>query len=96
MVDPVGVGISILGLIQVASMFQSGRNNKQIVDKVDSLSNKVDAKVSDSRCGERRKACSRENQQACEALKKTSDILEKKMDHHCHNGGGAVKYGPIT
>lgn len=82
--DAATVGFSIIGILQIANLAWTGH-----------MSRKLDGMITDDRCLERRAACAADKVTAIDQQKRELKAVERKMNHHVHNGGGTVKYQPV-
>ena len=76
-------GLTIVGLLQVAQIFY-----------INKLGAKLDVKVDESSCKERRGTCGLAHKDKNKTQDHTVEIVERKLDNHFHNGGGTVSYKP--
>ena len=79
--DPVTIGFSIIGILQVANLAWTGAMNA-----------KLDSMVTDKQCIERKDACAKRQETAINIVDKHVETVDKQVSHHVHNGDGKVKY----
>jgi hypothetical protein len=82
MVEVIGVGIGLIGILQTANLWQS-RN----------LANKIDQMVTEDLCEERREDGKKLCTERCHEIKRRIGLVDDKVNAHTHNGNG-VKFIP--
>ncbi len=86
--EPATIGFSVIGILQLANFAMTGR-----------VYNKLDQKVSNNLCNERRKTCEKEIASCKESRDERRDrdmeemhVIERKISRHFHNGDKSVKF----